>query len=76
MLGQLQQILMHLAQKLQLPQLVEHRPMEEQPFLYKTTSGRFINFNSFNHFFLISPYYTSLYKYPYFLYLVCQALVA
>ena len=47
MLGQQQQILMHLAQKLQLPQLVEHLLMAEQPFLYKTTSGKFFLFNSF-----------------------------
>ena len=36
------QIHTHLAQKQQLQQHVEPQPMEEQPFLYKTTSGTFI----------------------------------
>ena len=40
--GQLRQIHTHLAQKQQLQQHVEPQPMEEQPFLYKTTSGTFI----------------------------------
>ena len=60
MLGQQQQILMHLAQKLQLPQLVEHLLMAEQPFLYKTTSGKFLQFNSFVQIFNNDIHITSL----------------
>ena len=40
--GQLLQIHTHLAQKQQLQQHVEPQPMEEQQFLYKTTSGTFV----------------------------------
>jgi hypothetical protein len=40
--GQQLQIHTHLAQKQQLQQHVEPQPMEEQQFLYKTTSGTFV----------------------------------
>ena len=40
--GQQLQIHTHLAQKQQLQQHVEPPPMEEQQFLYKTTSGTFV----------------------------------
>ena len=75
MLGQQQQILMHLAQKLQLPQLVEHLLMAEQPFLYKTTSGKFLQFNSFVQIFFLHIISLGAYILIFFN-LVCQALVA